>query len=117
MTLHTKNRRVHSRPSHIPYWIIGGICGFIIINLLALYGSFGPGSSAGYEDRGIILLPVAILMIPIEPLLQWLGPSTLTITIIPLLYYTGIGMLIGWVYGKIHSKQKIDPNEPDILRG
>lgn len=83
-------------------WIKGGLIALVInLALIVLYFMF-TGGTATYDN------PVSLLMMPsflITDALYWGANSTLAIIIISSLCYFVVGALIGWIVGKVKSRQ------------
>jgi small-conductance mechanosensitive channel len=99
------------------YWLRVGILFFALAGILSLIGVNCGALRSGFENLGctLYIIPVDLpLFIIIMPLLFLFGSDSssiefqnITFTIFGIIAWTVIGMIIGWLYGKIKNRNKI----------
>jgi len=90
------------------YWLRGGVTGlgiFIVFSILSLLIDkiFGPGDYGITLNEILVYFPFGYIY---ESLTNKIFPMLL-IFVINLLIFSAVGVLIGWLYGKIKDRNKV----------
>lgn len=81
-----------------PYWLKGGIIGVILLLILSLFAVATPKSDMGN------VFSWAIILIAFPFMLTYEDSQMLNFILFPI-YFFILGAIIGWIVGKIKSKE------------